>query len=84
MTDSDPIKIAKLQEQMKNLDEKVESGFKDVREDISKLEVSMKEFITKSEDRFAAKWVETGAKALVWVVLTAVITAILSLVLINK
>lgn len=66
---------------MKNLDEKVGEGFSDVRADIVRLEESLKQFISNSEGKFAAKWVEKVASGGIALVLTTIVFAILALVI---
>ena len=81
MSEPDINKIIRLEEQMKNLDEKVVEGFNDVRADIVRLEESLKQFISSSESKFADKWVEKVVGGGVALVLTSIVFAILALII---
>lgn len=81
MTDTDITKITRLEEQMKNLDEKMVEGFDDIKENIKRIETVINAFMEKSDDKFAAKWVENGAKYVVGLVFGAVILALVALII---
>lgn len=91
MTEDNSLKIAVLQTQMENIDTKVEAGFKALKEDNIRVEVSvkadilrlenaLKEFITGTEKKFASKWVETAVSWATYTVIGLVISSLVYLV----
>lgn len=62
---------------MKNIESKVD----DIKIDIVRIEQTIHEFIEKSENKFAAKWVENSAKFVVATVIGSIILAIVALVI---
>ena len=88
---SQTTKIAVLQTQMSNIETKVLDGFKalkidnervevSVKTDILRLENSLKEFITQSEKKFASKWVENAVSWAGYTIVGAVLLALIYLV----
>jgi hydroxyethylthiazole kinase-like sugar kinase family protein len=72
MTQSEVERIAVLETKVDGIDSKLDGLKKDLCD-----------FIEAADRRYSAKWVETGAAWLIGVVLTAVIAAVLGLVLIT-
>jgi hypothetical protein len=83
MADNDT-KIAVLQNQMNNVEKKVDEGFRDARDEMVKLNTKLDLFIESAESKFASKWVETTLARINWIIIIAIIGAILSLVVITN
>lgn len=74
-------RLTRLETQMDNIEEKVDAGFKASEQRHADLKKIMTDFIEKSEDRFASKWVEKAIWGVCTIVFTSVIVAILSLII---
>lgn len=74
-------RIIKLETQMDNIEEKIEEGFKASEQRHHDLRKIMTDFIDKSEDKFASKWVEKVLWGVAATMFTSIGLAILSLVL---
>lgn len=66
---------------MQNIEKKVDDGFEVTQDRFDSIENLIKDFAQKSEDRFASKWVEQAVKWVCALVATAVVGAVLSLVI---
>lgn len=64
-------RIIKLETQMDNIEKKVDDGFR-------RMEKKMDDFITKSQDTFASKWVEKAVWGVCAVVGGSIVLAVLS------
>lgn len=76
-------RIIKLETQMDNIENKVDRGFEAVGKSQAELNIKLDNFIEKSENRFASKWVEKAVWGCAAIILTAVILAGLSIILIK-
>ncbi len=74
-------RLAALKVQVDNIEKKVDEGFKNAKEDNSELKKMITDFIEKSENRFASKWVENAIKWFIGLVMTMVLSAIIYLVI---
>lgn len=80
-TENYQIKIAVLQNQMDNIEQKVDAGFTESNRQTKEVKDMLIAFIEKSEDRFAAKWVEKAIWSCAGIVGTAVIGSLMALIL---
>lgn len=79
MTETDGLKIVKLQTQMENIEEKVDEGFKDNKKTNERIEKKLDDFILASEKKFAGMWVEQGVKWVLTLIIGSIIMATLAL-----
>ncbi len=80
MTDQDALKIVRLETQMTNIEEKVDSGFDENKQATTRIEKKIDDFIIASEKKFAGIWVEQGAKWVLTLIVGSIIVAMLALV----
>lgn len=73
-------RLIKLETQMENLKDIVDKGFKESKESQEALSKIISDFIEKSENRFASKWVEKAVWGVASLIITGFVTAVLALV----
>lgn len=85
------IKIVRLETQMKNIETQMQDGFKalkidnervevSVKTDILRLENALKDFMNNSEKKFADKWVENVVSWVGYTIVGAVLLALIYVV----
>lgn len=77
-------KVAVMQNQIKNVEQKVDEGFDSAKTEMAKLNKKMDDFIATANASFASKWVEDDLIWLRRMVIGAVVMAILGIVFVNK
>lgn len=65
-------RIIRLETQMNNIEKKVDEGFENVLKRLDSL-----------DEKYASKWVEVALSRIGWVVILAVVSALLALVIIK-
>lgn len=79
MTDGE--RLAILETNMKNIEQKVDDGFTSAKKDNDDLKKLLSDFIEKSEKHFAAKWVETAMWSGIGLVATTLLGSLMALIL---
>lgn len=80
---TDGERLIKVETQMDNIEKKVDKGFEDGARQHAELKKMFVDFTEKSEQRFASKWVEKAVYSAVGLICVAVITALLSQVILK-
>jgi predicted nucleic acid-binding Zn-ribbon protein len=78
---NDGERIIKLETQMDNIENKVDEGFDRLEKSQNELKETLKNFIEKSDGKFASKWVEKAAWSVASVIIIAVLGAVIALVI---
>ena len=79
MTDGE--RLAILEVQMNNIEKKVDAGFLESEKRNEELKKMLTDFIEKSENRFASKWVEDALKWVLYLGAGIIISALIYLVI---
>ena len=82
--DDNNVKIAVLQEQMNNVEKKVDIGFRITEKRFDAMEKIITEFVNTADSRYATKQIEKIIWAIGSSIGLAVLGAVLSLVILDK
>lgn len=80
---SQETEIAILQTNMANVEKKVDEGFAALKADNAETKQIILDFIKKSEDKYAGKWVETVFRMVGYMFLTAIVGGIIYIIFKN-